>query len=73
MIADQVDGPGTDEDERRDHGDDGGADHNLAPFILGGRGIGGQPVAMKATPIAITRSKPRGSQAPRDAQIALEH
>jgi hypothetical protein len=37
MIADQVDGPGADEDERCDHGDEGGADHNVSPFIFSGR------------------------------------
>jgi hypothetical protein len=36
MIADEVDGPGADEHERSDHRDDGGADHDVAPFIFSG-------------------------------------
>ena len=36
MIADEVDGPRTYEHERSDHRDDGGADHDLAPFISSG-------------------------------------
>ncbi len=47
MIADQVDGPGADDDEYCGRGDDGSADHNVAPFTvsrayppvwMGGRG-----------------------------------
>src|SRR5262249_36784850 len=34
MIADEVDGPGADEHEQRDLRDDGGADHDVAPFYL---------------------------------------
>jgi hypothetical protein len=36
MIADEVDGPGADEHEPSDHRDDGGADHDVAPFIFSG-------------------------------------
>jgi hypothetical protein len=36
MIADEVDGPRTDEHDRSDHRDDGGADHSVAPFISAG-------------------------------------
>jgi hypothetical protein len=36
MIADEVNRPGAHEDERCNHGDDGGADHEVAPFVFAG-------------------------------------
>jgi len=48
MIADEVDGPRTDEHERSYHGDDGGVDHDVAPFISSGLSPG---ATIKQTPL----------------------
>ena len=36
MITDDVDRPGADQDERCNHRNDGGADHDVAPFVFAG-------------------------------------
>ena len=61
MIADEVDRPGADEDDRCNHRDDSGADHDVAPFDFAGISQVPPKANRSGEPPGKLRSPPRSS------------